>query len=134
MTSKNAALLIGFIFIAVGILGYVDNPVIGSSEDSIFHADNVHNMVHIISGALFILIAMFSPSFARTFMTIFGIVYLALGIIGLVNMDAEQDMAELLGFLHVNANDNYLHIGLGIVILLAAVSTGGRVATGKSYR
>ena len=93
MTSKNAALLIGFIFIAVGILGYVDNPVIGSSEDAIFHADSVHNMVHIISGALFILIAMFSPSFARTFMTIFGIVYLALGIIGLVNMDAEQDMA-----------------------------------------
>lgn len=123
MTSKTAALVIGFIFLAVGLLGYVDNPIIGDSEDVIFHADNVHNMVHIISGALFVLIALASPSFARTFLIIFGIVYLAIGIIGLVNMETGQDMGQVLGFLHVNTNDNYLHIGLGIAILLAALAS-----------
>jgi hypothetical protein len=131
MTSKSAALVLGFIFLAVGLLGYVNNPIIGESEDVIFHSDNVHNMVHIISGALFVLIALASPSFARTFMIIFGIVYLAIGIMGLVNMEAGQDLGEVLGFLHVNTNVNYLHIGLGIVILLAALASASakRVVT-----
>ncbi|MEI9959104.1 MAG: hypothetical protein WDM90_22950 [Ferruginibacter sp.] len=30
-------------------------------------------------------------------------------------------MGELFGFLHVNGADNYLHVGLGVVILLAGM-------------
>lgn len=126
MTAKTAALVIGFIFIAVGLLGYVDNPIIGVSDNVIFHADSTHNLVHIISGGLFVLIAIAAPSMARTFLVIFGIVYLAIGIIGLMNIGS-GDMTEVLGFLHVNSNDNYLHIGLGILILLAGMATGRRL-------
>ena len=122
MSTKTAALVIGVIFILVGILGFVDNPVIGTSENAIFHADKVHNMVHIISGALFVLIAMAAPAYAGTFLIIFGIVYLAIGVIGLMNM-GNEGMGVVLGFLHVNAADNYLHIVLGIVILLAGLAT-----------
>jgi hypothetical protein len=32
-------------------------------------------------------------------------------------------MGKVLGFLHVNSADNYLHIVLGIVIFLAGVSS-----------
>jgi len=32
MTAKTAALAIGVIFIAVGLLGFIDNPIVGSSE------------------------------------------------------------------------------------------------------
>ena len=53
MTTKTAAILIGIVFIAVGLLGFVSNPIIGESESAIFHADSVHNMVHIISGGAF---------------------------------------------------------------------------------
>ena len=128
MTAKTAALAIGIIFIVVGLLGFIDNPIVGSSENAIFHADTVHNMVHIISGVLFVLVAMAAPASASTFMVIFGIVYLAIGILGLTSV-GEEGMAKVLGFLHVNAADNYLHIALGIVIALAGIITRGRPAT-----
>ena len=122
MTAKTAALIIGIIFIAVGLLGFIDNPIIADSENAIFHADTVHNTVHIISGVLFALVALAAPGFAATFMVIFGIVYLALGIIGFATI-GDQGMTKVLGFLHVNGADNYLHIALGIVITLAGMAT-----------
>ena len=126
MTAKNAALVIGIIFIAVGLLGFVSNPIIGDSGDAIFHADTVHDMVHIISGALFVLVAMAAPAFSGTFLIVFGIVYLVIGLIGFANFGG-QGMGKVLGFLHVNGADNYLHIALGIVILLLGLSTRKRV-------
>lgn len=119
MKTKTAAILLGIVFIAVGLLGFVSNPIIGESENAIFHADKVHNMVHIISGALFLLVALFAPGSTSLFLKIFGVVYFLLGVLGLIDIGTDG-MARLLGFLHVNGADNLLHIGLGIVIFLAA--------------
>ena len=118
MNTKTAAIIIGLAFLAVGILGFVENPIVGSSADAIFHTDQIHNIVHLASGALFLLVAMASPGSAGAFLKIFGIVYLGLGIYGAATMGAEETK-KLLGFLHVNKADNYLHIGLGAVIFLA---------------
>ncbi len=122
MTAKTVALLIGLVFLAVGLLGFIDNPIVGDSENVIFHADKVHNLVHIVSGALFILVALASPSSARVFLILFGVVYLVIGIIGFAAIGGEG-MTRILGFLHVNGADNYLHIGLGVVILLLGLLT-----------
>lgn len=122
MTAKTLALVIGIVFIAVGLLGYTDNSIVGDTNEAIFHADSVHNMVHIGSGVLFVLVALAAPAFASTFMILFGLVYLAIGIAGFVSFGAEG-MGKILGFLHVNGADNYLHVGLGVVILLAGLIT-----------
>ncbi|HYF30565.1 MAG TPA: DUF4383 domain-containing protein [Chitinophagaceae bacterium] len=122
MTSKTAALLIGVVFIAVGLLGFIDNPIVGTSANAIFHADTVHNYVHIVSGALFVLIALMSPRSAAGFMKLFGVVYLLIGILGFFAIGADG-MGKVLGFLHVNGADNFLHIGLGILIFLAGTVT-----------
>jgi hypothetical protein len=122
MTAKTAALVIGLLFLAVGILGFVNNPIVGESKNALFHADGTHNMVHIISGALFVLVSQASHATARSFMIFFGLVYLAIGIIGMLNT-GNDGMTKVLGLLHVNSADNYLHIGLGAVILLAALAS-----------
>jgi hypothetical protein len=118
MTAKTAAILIGLIFVAVGLLGYIDNPIVGESDKAMFHTDSVHNIVHIVSGVLFLLIALAAPGSAGGFLKLFGVVYLAIGIIGMVQIGS-QEMMKLFGFLMVNKLDNYLHIGLGLVIFLA---------------
>ena len=128
MSAKTAALVIGLVFIAVGLLGYVDNPIIGESETAIFHADSVHNIVHIVSGVLFVLVAMASPANAGMFCKVFGTVYLLLGVLGLFRIGSDG-MTTLLGFLHVNGADNYLHIALGIAILLAGFAVRRPVVT-----
>ena len=120
MNTKTAAIVIGLVFLAVGLLGFVSNPIVGASHDAIFHTDKVHNIVHIVSGALFILIALAAPGSASTFLKVFGIVYLGLGIYGIATMGSAETQ-KLLGFLHVNKADNYLHIGLGIIIFLAGL-------------
>jgi hypothetical protein len=127
MTTKTAALLIGLVFVAVGLLGFVDNPIVGDSMDAIFHADTTHNAVHIISGVLFILVALAAPASAAGFLKLFGLVYLAIGVVGLIQYGTDG-MGKVLGFLHVNGNDNLLHIGLGVVILLAGFLKRGAVA------
>jgi hypothetical protein len=120
MTTKTAALILGLIFLAVGLLGFVPNPIVGESHDALFHADAVHNGVHIVSGILFLLVALAAPARAGLFLKVFGVVYLLLGILGMATIGSEG-MTELLGFLPVNGPDNYLHIGLGIVIFLAGL-------------
>ena len=119
MKSSTAAVIIGVLFLAVGLLGFIPNPIVGDSENVIFHADQVHNIVHIASGALFILFGLAMPASASGFMMFFGIVYLFLGVLGLINIGTTGE-GKLLGFLHVNGADNLLHIGLGILIFLMA--------------
>jgi|SRR5687767_908650 len=120
MTTKTASILIGIVFVAVGLLGFVSNPIIGESDTAIFHADTTHNVVHIVSGVLFLFIGFAASGFAGTFLKIFGIVYFFLGVLGMINI-GDDGMTQLLGFLHVNGADNYLHIGLGILIFLAGM-------------
>lgn len=121
MKAKTTALLFGVIFIAVGLLGFVDNPIIGDSENAIFHADTLHNWVHIISGVLFVLVATAMPASTSTLLIAFGIVYAVIGIIGFFSIGSDG-LGKVLGFLHVNGADNYLYIALGLVIFLAGVS------------
>src|SRR5215204_671948 len=118
MNTKTAAIVLGIVFIAVGLLGFISNPIIGDSETAIFHADTVHSMVHIISGALFLIVALFAPASTSIVLKVFGVVYFLLGVLGLINIGTEG-MGTLLGFLHVNGADNFLHIALGVVIFLA---------------
>ncbi len=118
MNTKNASVIIGLVFLAVGCLGFVSNPIIGASHNAIFHADTVHNMVHIVSGILFVLIALAMPINAGAFCKVFGVVYLLIGVAGLIKFGTDG-VGKLFGFLHVNGADNFLHIGLGIVIFLA---------------
>ncbi len=120
MTPKSFSLLFGFIFLAAGLLGFINNPVIGESPGAIFHSDLLHNGVHIGSGVLFIFVALLAPRGASTFMAFFGTVYLLIGILGLIDIGT-GGMGKVLGILHVNGPDNLLHIGLGIMILVAGL-------------
>jgi hypothetical protein len=121
MRAKTAALVIGLVFIVVGLLGFTNNPIIGDSDRAIFHADTVHNMVHIISGLLFALVALTTLRYIYTFFMLFGIVYLLLGVIGFFSIGAEG-LGRVLGFLHVNGADNFLHVALGVIILATGIA------------
>ena len=86
MNTKSASLVFGIIFIAVGLLGFVPNPIIADSHNAIFHADAVHSGVHIVSGILFVIFALALPSRAAIFMKVFGIVYFLLGALGVFSI------------------------------------------------
>jgi hypothetical protein len=124
MNIKTAAIIIGVTFIFVGILGFIPNPIVSDSTEAIFHADAVHSSVHLVSGLLFLVFAYSLIDKLSLFMKVFGAVYFLLGVLGLFSIGS-NGMTRLLGFLHVNGADNYLHIVLGVAIFAASTLNNG---------
>jgi hypothetical protein len=113
LSAKTAALILGVVLIIVGVLGYIKNPLIG--EYGIFLTNNMHNLVHIISG-IFLLIGVYtalSPSLA---LKILGVVYAIVAVLGFVMMKGGDGV--MFG-IAMNMMDHWLHVALAIVILAA---------------
>jgi len=113
---KKWSLVFGVVFLVVGLLGMLGGMGV-FGPDGVFMTDNVHDWVHILSGVVFLLVAFAMPSKAHVWMKIFGVVYLVVGVLGFF-------MNPVLGFLSVNQADNWLHLVLGVVILLVGVKCG----------
>ena len=111
MTAKLAAIVIGIVFIAVGILGFFPNPLV--SPTGMFAVNTNHNIVHLVSGAV-LLAGAYSSLGAALALKIIGIIYGAVAVLGLY-----VGPGMLLGLVHVNAADNWLHVVLAVVILAA---------------
>ena len=112
---KTMAVLFGVILLVVGILGFV--PAVTKDEMllGIFHVNTVHNIVHLLSGAVALICGMTSICAARNYFRIFGIVYGAVAVLGLMHMG---EHTTLLGLISNNDADTYLHIGIAAVSLI----------------
>jgi hypothetical protein len=111
MNAKTAAIIIGAVFVLVGILGFIPNPIV--SPTGLFAVNTAHNLIHLVSGAA-ILACAYSTIGASIALKVFGVVY---GLVALVGLFTSGDM--LLGFIRVNHADHWLHVVLAIVILAA---------------
>jgi hypothetical protein len=109
MNTRTAGLVIGIVFILVGILGFIQNPILG-----LFAVNTAHNLVHLISGA-FILAGVYSFG-SGTALKVVGVIYAIVAILGFV-MPGTDGM--MLGFIMMNPADHWLHVALAVVLLLA---------------
>ena len=113
ITSKNISLAFGLTFIAAGFLGFIPNPIV--SPNGLFEVNLMHNLVHVSTGAVFIIGALLSEKAARVTLRSVGIAYVGVTILGFMIKGH-----LLLGLVHINEADKWLHAGLAIVILAAA--------------
>ena len=111
MSAKLAAAILGLIFIAVGVLGFLPNPVVAPT--GIFVVNEGHNAVHIVTG-LALLAGAYLWGNATLTLLIIGGLYAAVAILGFV-MPGNM----LLGFVAMNDADRWLHVALAIVVLAA---------------
>jgi hypothetical protein len=112
MTAKMGALVLGVVFVLAGIAGFIPNPLVG--PDGIFATNPMHDYVHIGSGVVLILAGL--TSFAKPGLLLVGVIYAAVAALGFV---MQEDM--LLGLIHINDADRYLHVGLSLVLLTAGI-------------
>jgi hypothetical protein len=117
--AKKLAIIFGIIFVLVGILGFFTNPIVGAGQNAIFMTDTMHNIVHLLVGIILVLAGSMSEKSASLWLKIFGVVYLILFIDGLIQPD------KLLGFVMANQNDTWLHLVLGVVLLVAGFAAKG---------
>jgi uncharacterized membrane protein len=118
--AKTLAKVFGWVFILVGVLGFFGNPIVGAM--GYFHANIAHDFVHILLGVV-LLVTSSTEDKAALWLKIVGVVYLVIAILGFLITPA-MGIANLLGFVEINHADNWLHVVLGIVILLAGFADG----------
>src|SRR3954471_22903957 len=55
--AKWWAALAGIVLVAVGLLGFINNPIVGAQPGALVPTDALHNVVHLITGGLALYIA-----------------------------------------------------------------------------
>ena len=110
LSSNFIASVLGATFVLVGLLGFVPNPIV--APDGIFAVNTAHNLVHVLTGLTF-----FSgvwDGHARIAILGIGIAYVAVTALGFVTTGD-----TLLGLVHINLADRWLHAFLAVAILSA---------------
>ncbi len=126
---NRAALVVGAIFLLVGIAGFIpgittdfDQLEIAGHESGaqllgLFEVSVLHNLVHVAFGIAGIIAARSYAAVARNFLIVGGVIYLVLWLYGLV-IDETSDA----NFVPLNTADNWLHFALGVgMIALGAL-------------
>ena len=111
LNAKTAAIVLGVVFVIVGLLGFVPNPLV--SPTGLFVVNTMHNLMHLVSGIV-LLAGAFTTLGARMSMMIVGWAYVAVAIIGFFSGDM------ILGIIHQNNADRWLHVFLAAANLGAA--------------
>jgi hypothetical protein len=121
---KSAAILFGLVFLVVGILGFVPSITKDEMLLGIFHVNLAHNIVHLASGAVFLLCGLAGAGPSRMFFRIFGIVYAVVAALGFYYGDQ-----PILGIVSNNMADVWLHVGLAVVMLIIGFGISSDTAT-----
>ncbi len=110
LNPKTISQIFGTTFLLVGILGFIPNPIV--SANGIFVVNTMHNFVHLLTGAVFFGGVHFG--YPRQTTIGIGLYYVCVAVIGFLT---KSDM--MLGIIHINTADRWLHLGLAAAILAA---------------
>ena len=137
MTTRNFALIMGIVFLLVGILGFIPGITVMHNDPleteglnlggpghgmllGLFHVNILHNLVHLIFGGMGIAMSRTYPN-ARLYAQIVAIVYGLLTILGaLPHLGLSPQFGTLFGLCPIHGHDVWLHA----LIALAAAYFG----------
>lgn len=118
----------GVVYLLVGLLGFGYTgfaDFVGTNTDDrilgIFEVNPLHNIAHLLIGALLLFSAQKGIAAAKGSNVLVGAVYLVLGIVGLFILDSD------LNILSLNSADNVLHLGSAVLLLGVGLSQDKRV-------
>ncbi len=116
--AKRFSLLLGVVFVAVGILGWVSG---GHGHVLIIFGINMtHNLVHLASGIV-ALLAVFTggEKYSKLYLLVFGAVYGVVAIGGFLNVP------QVVTMLNINPADNFLHLAIAAASLYFGATSKG---------
>lgn len=117
--AKTVCKILGVVFLLVGVLGFVAPTLLGA------HLTPAHNVIHLVSGAAALYFGFAGTlSGAKMFSLVFGVVYLALGILGMALGTGDDRMWRLVpDTLEFGTADHGIHILLGVIFLAGGLFT-----------
>ena len=130
--NRGANVLIGYVFgavyLLVGLLGFTVSGghdfagMDGGKLLGLFMVNPLHNVAHLLIGALLVLAATRGEAVSSRVNTVVGGVYLLLGLVGLFILNEDVNILAL------NTPDNILHFGSAAILLGVGLSAGRRTS------
>jgi hypothetical protein len=115
--AKPIAIVVGVVFILVGIVGFLHPNLMDT------HLGKLHNVIHLVSGVASLYFGTKgTQASARSFCIGFGVVYGLLGVCGFVLGTGEHRMLEL-PYLALGTRDHLIHIAIAVLYLIGGFST-----------
>ena len=121
-TVQRVAQIFGWIFVLVGIVGFVYSYTMEEALMlGLFPVNVVHNLAHLLLGIWGIAAAR-TYGGAKSYCTIAGFLYIVLAIAGYVEPNPGA-------MLPLGANNIWLHAALGVILVLAGLTAKPRAVT-----
>ena len=115
--AKTVCKILGVVLVLVGLIGFVAPNLLGA------HLTGAHNAVHIVSGAIALYFGFAGTlSAAKAFCLVFGVVYMARGILGMA-MGTGPDRTWMVGPFHFGQVDHGIHILVAVIFLAGGLFT-----------
>ena len=112
LTVQQLGFVWAILFMLGGILGFVPGITKDQMFLGIFMVNTPHGIMHIVSGALFLLTSLLGANMARLWFRIFGTIYTILAIVGFFVGDG-----LIFGLISNNQCDAWGHAFLGLILL-----------------
>ena len=106
---STVAKTVGSVLLLVGLLGFVPNPI--ASPEGIFEANALHNVVHLLSGAVALAAGYTSETTSEAYNVGFGAVYALVTVLGFLGVGFVVDLLSL------DMADNILHLAITVAVL-----------------
>ena len=103
---KTYAMVIGAVLVLVGLLGFVNNPILG-----LFGVNAAQNVLHLVGGGLGLWLA--TKGSGKSFNMWLGIIAVVVAVLGFLPV-AKGLLADIF---NINIAITYLHAAIGIVSL-----------------
>ncbi len=115
--AKTPTLIFSVILMLLGILGFTSNSLIGAN--ALFVADSAQNLIHLILGAILLVVALWASDSLAFWLKVIGAVLFLLGLIGLITVPSVG--GSLLGIAASNGASDWLHLILGATIYITGM-------------
>jgi hypothetical protein len=124
-TSPNrlVAVIFGAVYLLVGLLGFAVTGGVsflatnGGMLLGIFMVNPLHNVAHLLIGAVLLICGLVSMRAAKTANTVIGAAYLLLGVVGFFLVGTAANILAL------NTFDQFLHLASAILLLAIGLGT-----------
>ena len=121
---KKTLEIFGYVFILIGILGFIPALTPDGFLLGLFMVNGVHNVVHILSGALAVYFAKQTDKQASLFAYTFAAVYALVTLLGFTT-------GTLFGLMGLNPADNWLHVVFTLVFIYIGYTLQPKSGTGS---
>lgn len=120
------AALAGVILVLTGLVGFIDNPLVGKASGALVPTNELHNLVHIATGLVALWIAFGTKGLAQANAVIgFGVLYAVVLVATLIS----ADLFGLFAGYSANVAEHVIHGGVAAVSLIVGWMARSSLAT-----